>query len=86
MDIDNYQCVPEGSICEGCVYCVKRLITPLEDSDFEIYEQETEEDVFVHCQCIVLNIDLHDHIVRACNYYTEEEADNPFFNNKFLGG
>jgi hypothetical protein len=84
MNLDDYQCVPEGSICENCIYCITRLIEPLDDESWDIYIQEAEGAPFTHCRCIVLNMDLHDHIVKDCNYYTEEEVGNPFANNKFL--
>lgn len=78
-------CLPEGSICEGCVYCIARLIEPLDEEAYEIYVQEDEDsDVFIHACCIMLDIDLHDHIVRECNKYDDGDIENPFLNNKFL--
>lgn len=80
-------CLPEGSICEECIYCISRIIEPLDDEAYEIYVQEDEDsNVFVHTCCIILDIDLHDHVVRACNKYDDGTDENPFLNNKFLKG
>ena len=81
--------LPEGSICESCIYCITRLIEPLDDEGYEIYQHGDEDNNnFIHASCIMLDIDLHDHIVRACNKYDNGRSGggkNSIFNNKFLG-
>lgn len=89
METNEYVYLPEGSICEDCIYCVARIIEPLdlEDSDWEIYVQEDDDDeesVYTHVSCLILDIDLHDHVVRVCNKF--DSGNNPFLNNKFLAG
>lgn len=87
MNTDEYACLPEGSICESCVYCITRLIEPLDEEAWEIYiENDDESSVFIHACCMVLDIDLHDHVVRGCNKFDDGGEGNPFFNNKFLNG
>jgi hypothetical protein len=83
----GFACLPEGSIFVSCSYCITRLIEPLDDESWDIYIQEDDESgVFVHASCMVLDIDLHDHVVRGCNKFDDGEEFNPFFNNKFLNG
>lgn len=85
MKADELACLPEGSICENCVHCITRIIEPLDEESYEIYVQEDEEsNIFVHACCILLDIDLHDHVVRGCNKYEEKKVGNPFLKNKFL--
>lgn len=87
MDTEEYVCLPEGSICESCIYCITRLIEPLDDEAYEIMTQEDiENNIFVHACCMLLDIDLHDHVVKGCNQYECNIEDNPFLNNKFLNG
>lgn len=86
---NNVSYLPEGSICESCIYCIARLIEPLDDEGYEIYQQDDENiNVFVHSSCIVLDIDLHDHVVKACNKYDNGQSGggrDVMFGNKFLG-
>lgn len=87
MNSDELACLPDGSICEDCIYCIARVIEPLDNEAFEIYIQEDpDSNIFVHVCCIILDIDLHDHVVRECNKYDDGSNENPFLNNKFLKG
>ena len=85
MDTDEFACLPDGSICVTCIYCIARLIEPLDDEAYEIYVQDNEdENIFIHACCTILDIDLHDHVVRGCNKYDSGVEGSPFGYNKFL--
>ena len=85
MKSDELACLPEGSICESCIHFIGRIIEPLDDEAYEIYVQEDEDsNIFVHACCIILDIELHDHVVRVCSKYDDGNTENPFLENKFL--
>lgn len=86
MDAEEYTCLPKGSICESCIYCILRVIEPLDGDAWEIYVQEDENsDIFIQASCMVLDIDLHDHVVKACNKFDDgTDGGNMFLSNKFL--
>lgn len=90
METDDYVCVPPGSLCENCIYAVFRLIEPLDEGAYELYlfDENNDDGIFAHACCMVLDIDLHDHIVKGCNKFDDgyDNSDNPFANNKFLRG
>jgi hypothetical protein len=87
MDAEEYACLPEGSMCENCIYCVKRIIEPLDEENWEVMDKEEDgvvENIYVQACCLILDIELHDHIVKACNKFDDGAAGNPFLQNKFL--
>lgn len=85
MDHEDLSCLPEGSVCEACVYCIARIVEPLDDEAFEVYApgDDDEDSVFIHTCCILLDIGLHDHVVRACSKF-KENTGNILMENKFL--
>jgi hypothetical protein len=74
--------LPEGSICENCVYCMRRIIEPLEDSEFDLNE-ETKDGIFVQVLCLLSDMDLHDCITRECTQYKKEKP-GLFIENRFI--
>jgi len=85
MDMSKFACLPEGSICEKCRFCMSRLIEPLDEEAFEIISQgDDEQTVLVHSLCLMSDIDLNDHVVKVCNKFDDGTGGNPFFANKFL--
>lgn len=76
------------SICQNCVFCVKRVIIPLDKSDWDMIEEDiedTEEDeAMYHVICSIIGIDL-DHIVLECNKFTAVKGNNIIFNSNVFG-
>ena len=56
MDYDT-EMLPEESLCKRCRHRICRLV------EFESGEQA------YHNSCLLLDIDIHDHVVRSCNRF-----------------
>ena len=74
------------TVCINCRYLFRRLIIPLNNSQFnidlsELDVQEDEEIVLEHFMCEKALIDL-DHIVVECNQF-EPKPINDLLTNKF---
>jgi len=78
--------LPEGTICKNCIYCMSRVIEPLDweaYEEFGINEEENGDDIIVQSMCLLSEVELHDHVVRSCNKF-EDINSNIFMKNKFL--
>ena len=74
------------SICIECKHLLKRIIVPLDESQFGIDRAEfgisdDEEIILEHYMCKEVLLDL-DHIVIECNKF-EENVDNSLLRTKF---
>jgi hypothetical protein len=74
------------SICTECKYLLKRIIIPLNGSNFGINREELEmiedgEVLLEHYMCTEALLDL-DHIVVECNKF-ERKIENTLLRNKF---
>jgi hypothetical protein len=74
------------SICIKCKYLLKRLIVPLNESDFGIDREELgipedDEIILEHYMCTEALLDL-DHTVIEFNKF-EEKIENSLLKNKF---
>lgn len=74
--------LPKGSICKDCVYCMVKIIEPLDYSDFGL-DEETKNDTLVQTLCLLSKEELHDHITRECSKF-EAIGSNLLMGNKFL--
>lgn len=74
MSDDLINIILEKSICSRCSLSVYR----------EWVDIETGEDL-CDFMCIPTQADLMTHIVNYCTMYEEDETDNIFLRNKFLG-
>jgi len=75
-----------GSLCLDCRYLLKRLIIPLDITQFNVNIDnldlpEDEDIILEHCMCTETLLDL-DHIVIKCNKF-EPKIENSLFRNKF---
>jgi len=82
MKCDNVLCLPEGTKCFDCVYKISRVIEPLDYSDYEEFEIE-EGDTIIQHACMLMDIDIHNHVVHECTKY-EKEKPGLFIENRFL--
>jgi len=74
------------SICIGCKYLLKRLIIPLDETQFGINREEMgipddAEIILEHYMCKEALLDL-DHVVVECNKF-EPEIKNNLLRTKF---
>lgn len=75
--MDEINEVLSKTICTRCQYFCERQITPI--------EWDNDEEAFLEISCVLLEIDLGDHICKSCRYFTEEEEDTrDLFGGKFL--
>jgi len=74
--------LPKGTKCLDCVYLIARIIEPLDEEEVE--EMEAEDEIFVQTSCLLLDIDVHDHMVRECSKY-EKHDPNLLIDQRFLG-
>jgi len=74
--------LPKETKCLDCVYLIARIIEPLDEEERE--EMEAEDEIFVHASCLLLDIDVHDHIVRECSKY-EKYDSKLLIDQRFLG-
>ena len=65
----NQRCLPEGSICEGCIHCMIRIIEPLDYEAFGLDEEDEISSIIVQALCLLSDVDLHDHIVKECSEF-----------------
>lgn len=81
MSPENVMYLPEGSICKDCVYCMLRIIEPLDYREFGLNE-EAKDDTLVQSLCLLSDVDLCDHIVKECSKF--ESGGNLLMGNRFL--
>ncbi len=74
------------TICSECKYLLKRLITPLDDAQFDINRDDLNipddsEIVLEHYMCTEVGLDL-DYVVIKCNKF-EPAIENTLLRNNF---
>jgi len=74
--------LPKGTKCLDCIYLIARIIEPLDEEDIE--DTGAEDEIFVQTSCLLLDIDVHDHMVRECSKY-EKYDPNLLIDQRFLG-
>lgn len=75
--------LPKGSICENCIYCICRVVEPLNYEVFDMGE-DAKDSIVVQVSCLLLDIDLHDHVTRECSKH-ESATNSLLMGDKFLG-
>ena len=81
----------DQSLCKKCIYCIKRVVVPIDAEGFENWKVDLTDDemdalengeniALEHIMCMALSMDLDDHIVLECNRFTLENK-NDFIRN-----
>ena len=85
MNIEDIACLPEGTKCSDCIYMMARIIEPLtsEGENLGLIEVDEDNNVYVQVSCLLLDMDIHDHIVKECSKYEKAEA-NLLIDHRFL--
>ena len=86
MNIIQNPLEDSDSICMKCKYLLRRLIVPLNESDFGIDREELGipedgEILLEHCMCTEALLDL-DHVVMECNKF-KPKIENSLLGNNF---
>jgi len=79
MKQKDIACLPKGTKCSDCIYMMARIVEPLEE------DIDSEDDsIYVQVSCLLLDIDIHDHVVRQCSKH-EKNDPNLLIDHRFLG-
>jgi hypothetical protein len=64
--------------CKDCVFRVSRLIMPTEDEEGNLLDNQElgDQKVFVTHSCVLLDIDVGDHLVIECTKHKNEAESN----------
>lgn len=82
---DIASCLPKGTKCCDCIYLIARIIEPvdLDKEELGFIEFSEDSNIYVHVACLLLDVDIHDHIVKECSKYEKAEP-NLLIDHRFL--